>query len=305
MPAVLTNTGQRITATVPLTVTLLSPLHHGAGVSGNTQLLRVQPAIDPTTGREYRSPMVSGPSLRHAIRHALAETTLARLGAEPGSLTKPLVDLLYSGGALTSGNSSSNESSSNIDLDTHRRLDQLWPAAGLMGYAGRGQIWAGSLYVDHLLPLCKENLWRTPDRLKDHPMAQRPVASLRDEEFGTRHDVVGTTSDRWIDKDLWTGDTTTQMIYDWQVVKSGTVWWGTLRLAGATLGHVQALRVAWEWLTASGTLHLGAKRAQGYGLAKVEADWSQLPELEPDWVGQLHEHRDTVMSLLAAAAGNK
>ena len=90
-----------------------------------------------------------------------------------------------------------------------------------------------------------------------------------------------------------------------QVVKSGTVWWGTLRLAGATLGHVQALRVAWEWLTASGTLHLGAKRAQGYGLAKAEADWSQLPELEPDWVGQLHEHRDTVMSLLAAAAGNK
>lgn len=301
MSAVLNDPTARITTTIPLTITLLSPLHHGAGVSGNTQILRTQPVIDPDTGRECTSPVLSGNSFRHAIRHALAEVTLGAVASQPGTLSKPLVDLLYSGGALTGSEGS------NVDLDGHRRLDQQWPPAGLLGYSGRGQIWAGSLYVDHLLPLCAENLWRTPDRLKTHPHTARSVASLRDEEFGTRHDVTGTSADRWTDVDLWAGlpddKRTTQMIYDWQVVKAGTVWFGTLRLAAATIGHAQALRVAWEWLTASGTLHLGAKRAQGYGVCRAEADWSALPDQSASWVQTLHEHRDEVMALLTAAAG--
>lgn len=295
-------TSARIRADIPLVLTSTSPLHHGAGTSGNTQILRTQPAINPHTGEEYACPIVSGNSLRHAIRHALAEITLGAVDAQPGELSKPLVDLLYSGGALTGSEGS------NVDLSGHRNLDERWPAAGLLGYAGRGQIWSGSLYAPILLPLCQENLWRTPEALRTHPMAARPVASLRGEEFGTRHDVAGTSADRWLDHDLWLGlpdeKRSSQMIYDWQVTLPGTVWYGSLMLHAATVAHAQALRVAWEWLTAvGGVLHLGAKRAQGYGVCQAVADWSGLPDLDAGFVAVLAEHKVEVMRLLAEAAG--
>ena len=54
-----------------------------------------------------------------------------------------------------------------------------------------------------------------------------------------------------------------------------------------------------------GTLHLGAKRAQGYGLCRAEVDWSPLPDLDASWVARLGEHREELMRLLADAAGSK
>lgn len=289
----------RFSATIPVTFTSLSPLHHGAGVSGNTQILRTQPAINPNTGEEFVSPIISGNSVRHAIRDALAEATLTRLGAQPGTLSKALVDLLYSGGALTGGGDASN-----VDIAGHRNLDTLWPAAGLLGYAGRGQIWSGSLYAQILLPVCRENAWRMPHHphLREHPMAQVSVNTLREEDFGTRHDVTGTHADRWVGLDMW-GAGTNQMIYDWQVMKAGTIWYGTLQLAAATPQHAAALKTAWDLLTADGTMHLGAKRAQGYGHVAVEADWSAVPPVDGTWLDAVAEHRDELLALLNAAAG--
>jgi hypothetical protein len=296
----MTTPQPRLQAVIPLTITLVSPLHHGAGTSGNSQLLRTQELTLPD-GSAAVVPFVSGNSLRHAIRHACAEVTLGAVGARQGSLSKPVVDLLYSGGALTAS------PTAQIDLAAHRQLDALWAPAGLLGYSGRGQIWAGSLYVDHLSLVCAENAWRMPEGLRDHPQAQLPAAGLRDEEFGTRHDPVGTSVDRWLDMDLWTEmptqERTSQMIYDWQVIKAGATLYGALRLAGATVAHAQALRVALEWLTAAGTMHLGAKRAQGYGLCRVEADWSALPTLDADFVGDCQRHAGALMGLLATAAG--
>lgn len=293
-------TQPRITVTIPLTVTLLSPLHHGAGTSGNTQLLRTQTIVLPDTTTAV-VPFVSGNSLRHAIRHACAELTLTTIDAKPGTISKPVIDLLYSGGALTASDTAQ------IDLRTHRRLDDLWAPAGLLGYAGRGQVWSGTLYVDHLNLVCQENAWRLPARLANHPHTKLSAAALLDEDFGTRHDTVGTGVDRWLDWDLWTGmpekDRTTQMIYDWQVIRPGAVLYSTLQLAAATIAHAQALRTAWEWLTAAGTMRLGAKRAQGYGLCRVEADWSALPELDAGFVSKLQQHSDEVMAVLAEAAG--
>lgn len=293
----------RIRALVPLTFTLLSPLHHGAGTSGNSAILRTEEGVNPYTGEDFVVPFVSGNSVRHMVRRACAEVTLATIEAQLDSLSKPLVELLYSGGALTSA------ASAQVDLQSHRRLDQLWPAAGLLGYASPGQIWAGSLHVDMLLPVCAENTWRMPHHphLAQHPHAQRPAASLRSETFGTRHDAVGTEADRWISNDLWLGmqdkDQSVQMVTDWPVVKSGTLLYGALTLEAATVGHAQALRVAWEWLNAHGTMRLGGKGRQGLGLCRAEADWSQLPDLDADWVGQLSGHRDELMGLLTQAAG--
>ena len=279
-------------AHIPIVLTLLSPLHHGAGTSGNTQLLRVEEITLPD-GTGAMVPFVSGNSVRHAIRAACAELLLDRAGAQPGSLPKPVVDLLYSGGALTAG------SGANVDLDAFRRLDGAWPASGMLGYASKANIWAGTLFVDHVHVVCAENGWRLPAHLAGHPHATLPAAQLRGEAFGTRHDPVGTAADRWLDTDLWTGQSN-QMIFDWQIVTAGTVWWTTLHLAAATPGHVHALHEAWTHLTADGALRLGAKRAQGYGLARVDSiDWQGLDAVAATYTPQTGVDH---LALLAEAA---
>jgi hypothetical protein len=293
----------RVRALVPLTFTLLKPLHHGAGVSGNTSILRMQPGTNPHTGEDFVVPFLSGNSLRNRIRRAIAAVTLGAVDAQPFTLSKPMVDLLFSGGALTSADTPQ------IDLEAHRQLDAAWPPAGLLGYASRGQIWAGTLYAVMLELVCAENTWRMPyhPHLTSHPHAGRLAATFLGEGFGTKHDPVGTDADRWLDAELWLGlpdkEKSSQMIHDFGVIDPGAILYGAFTLEAATIAHAQALRVGWEWLTAHGTIRLGAKTAQGYGLCQAEADWSQLPDLDASWVEHLAQHQTEVMGLLAKAAG--
>lgn len=281
------------TLTIPVTLTLRSPLHHGAGTSGNTQILRTQEITLPD-GTPTVVPYVSGSSLRHEIRAAAADHLLATVGARPGSLRKQTVDLLYSGGVLSS-------SGSNVDLTTHRRLAELWPALSLLGYAGRSNIWSGTLSVDHVHLVCADNTWRLPAHLADHPHTSIPAAAARDEDFGTRHDILGSNPGRWVETDLWTGDTT-QMIFDWQVVRAGSVLYTTLRLTNATPGHITALAAAWRQLEdPDGCIHLAAKRAQGYGLAHAEAP--AMPDPDPDYSQYLADNATEILELLDTAAG--
>ncbi len=74
--------------------TLTSPLHHGAGTAGNTSLLRAQDIITPD-GRHASVPYVSGNSLRHQLRDALAWHAVRTVGVADGSLSKAAVDLLW------------------------------------------------------------------------------------------------------------------------------------------------------------------------------------------------------------------
>jgi hypothetical protein len=280
------------TVRLPVTLTLLAPLHHGAGTSGNTQLARTQQIVLPD-GTTSVVPYVSGNSIRHALRRAGADHLLATIAPEPGSLPKPVVDLLYSGGALTG-------SGGDIDLATHRRLDELWPAVGLMGYSGKSNIWAGTLYVDHAHLVCADNAWRMPAAYANHPHAALPAAASMGEDFGTRHDIIGTAADQWVAADLWSGQTT-QMIYDWQVIQAGHILYTTLYLDAATLGHVVALRTALGVAAIGGRIHLGAKRAQGYGLAALDIDLSSLPDLDA-YAETLRDNGSEILTLLGAVS---
>lgn len=297
MTAVLETPLALTTTVIPLTLTLRAPLHHGAGTAGNTQILRTQEIVLPD-GTPTVVPYVSGSSLRHEIRQAAADHLLASIEAPPGSLRKPVVDLLYSGGVLTS-------SGSNVDLDVHRRLTELWPALSLLGYAGRSNIWSGVLSVDHVHLVCSDNAWRLPAHLANHPHASLPAAAARDEDFGTRHDILGGPPGRWVEADLWTG-TTTQMIFDWQVIRAGSVMHTALRLTNATEGHIDALTATWSHMAdPDGCIHLAAKRAQGYGLCHVD-----LPHGAPEtatagvvYRDRLREHGAEILTLLDKAAG--
>lgn len=87
------------------------------------------------------------------------------------------------------------------------------------------------------------------------------------------------------------------MPHEFQVLRAGTVLYGTLRLAAATPTQAALLRWAWETITSEG-LRLGGQSARGYGRASAQTDWADtMPE--PDFP----IHTDGLLEMLAEAAG--
>lgn len=276
--------------TIDLMFTLTSPLHHGSGSAGNTSLIRTQDIVLPD-GRQAAVPFVSGNSFRHQLRDVLAWHTVTTLDLEPGSLSKPAVDLLWSGGAITS-------TGSQVDLERARRIEQIYPALGLFGYAGGSDMVAGTLRVSNLHLVCRENAWRLPQSLVDHPHATRSSGLMRGEAFGTRHDVANTAVDRLVaTAGKIVQPDTTQMIYEMQVLKPGSILWGEISMTpAATPTHHRIIHTALNMLAPDGAVALAAKTAVGYGRATVSgipsdsnADW---------WSEHLRAHRNEIVELL-------
>lgn len=281
---------------LPLTLTALSAISHGAGTSGNTQLLRTRDVISPE-GKRAAVPYVSGNSLRHTLRAASAWHLLRTLDVRDGTLPKRTVDLLFSGGALsTTGNQA--------DLEMNRRVHQLIPALGLFGYSARSDITAGTLWADDVELVCSENAARLPARLVDHPHAKLSNGALRTETFGTRHDITSTPADRFmaLADGLDTAVETTQMIYDMQVIKPGATLYTGLHLATPTWGHTAAFGAALDEaapeIDGRRVINLGGKRSTGYGqcaLGQVDYD---LAGARGDYESHLCDNRDEILALL-------
>lgn len=288
-------------ARVPMTATLLEPVHHGAGTTGNIAKLRRQQIVLPD-GRKAAVPYVSGNSLRHRLRDALAWNLVTVLDVPQGSLSKPIVDLLWSGGSIS-------RTGSEVDLARARRVEQLLPFLALMGYATGADMVAGTLTVANLQVVCAENAFRLPPSLAGHPHAVLPAGSLQSEEFATRHDPLSGPIDRLVQ------DTeppaTSQMIYEMQVLEPGAVLFGSFGLgAGASPGHRAVLAAALDLAAPSDAhgrrvIHLGGKSAVGYGTALLDLDWNALCDLDQAavwWRGHLLEHRTEILELLREVA---
>jgi hypothetical protein len=299
------STPNLITCRLPLRLVAVDAIHHGAGVSGNTTLLRRQ-TILTGDGTLADVPFVSGNSVRHQLRAALANHAVRMLGVAEHGLSKRVVDLLWSGGALTS-------TGNQIDLDGQRQMDLLAPMVSLLGYSARSDIVSGPLAVDNVHLVCAENRWRLPPDLTGDPHTTVWEGQTAGEEFGTRHDAAGGQAARWISLGdaADTFDKTTQMIYDVQVIRPGSRLYSSLHLAAGTRGHADALAVAIDeaWpLQADGTrlARLGGKTAQGYGRCQLTVDLSPLGDLTEARAHHedlLSGHREAILDLLAAVVG--
>lgn len=287
---------------VPFTATLTSALHHGAGTAGNTSLLRTQRITLPD-GARASVPYVSGNSVRHQMRESLAWHAMRVMNIPDGALTKPVVDLLWSGGAIT-------RTGAETRLDLIRSTESLFPALSLLGYSAGSDMVRGALAVNHLHVVCRENAWRLPAELVGSPHASMLVAVFRGEEFGTRHDVSGSAVDRMltqVDDLLGVAPKTTQMIYDAQVVTAGAVLFGSVDVhASATESQRRVLAVAIDetmpLIDGCRVVKLGAKTAVGYGTAIVDIDLTSLPDVAESrdwWETHLREHRDDITALWA------
>lgn len=277
-----------LTGRIDIRATALEPLVHGAGTSGNTQLLRMQEIMLPD-GTLTRVPFISGNSIKHKLRHCAVQYALDAMGVEDHSLSKPEVDLLFSGGHLS-------KSGASVDLTGARQLEELFPPLSLCGYSAGNTMTESKIRVSHLHLVCKENEFRLPDDLRDHPALALRAGSLRVEEFGTRHDM----GNRAIGRRMLTesagqsvaskktkalkapkdegpaerGDSA-QMIYEFQSVAAGAVLWGSVQVADLTELEQAALSSAFHYASTERrgdtlVMGVGAKNAIGYGSIKVE-----------------------------------
>src|SRR5690606_33427432 len=123
--------------------------------------LRTTDVILPD-GRRVAVPYVSGNSVRHTLRAALAWHLVRTLSLPERSLSKRAVDLLWSGGALTTTGNQAN-------LQLTRRVHTRLPGVSVLGYSAQSDIVAGTLWVDNIHLVCAENAFRLPVHLASHP----------------------------------------------------------------------------------------------------------------------------------------
>lgn len=262
-------------------------------------MMRMQDARTPD-GETIRVPFVSGASVRHSVRDALAWILVDALDLPDGSLSKATVDLLWSGGALTA-------TGAQTDLSGMRTRHELLPQLPLLGYSFGNEIVTSKLRVTNVHMACEENRWRLPASVRRMPAASVRAVEWLGEEFGTRHDTAGGPTDRLIAETMF-GDApaTTQMIFDTQIVRPGSVWFFALDLECAVPGEVDALAAALHRLTSAGTWHLGAKRAQGFARCAVTAmDTTGVGDLAEGYarhVDHIRGHRDAILSALGAGS---
>lgn len=261
--------------------TALDAIHHGAGTSGNTQLLRVQEIVQPS-GDRARVPFISGNSFKHIIRDGAVRFALDAMQVPDGSLSKPVVDLLFSGGHLS-------KSGASVDLSTARRLSQMFPVLSLCGYSAGNFMTASKLRVDNFHLVCAENSWRAP-RGVSAPLLEKRSGHFRTEGFGTRHEAlrsphvakllehhgVSAHADAMAKKKASKKATakasgSSQMIYDYEVICAGAELWGGIWFEDLSPKELVAFRsglsYACQGLTGDGRFifRLGAKASVGLG----------------------------------------
>lgn len=227
---------------IDIVATALEPLHHGAGTNGNTQVFRTVETVNPETGELYPDPIISGNSIKHMIRAGSVRYALDVMGVADESLSKSVVDLLMSGGHLGAGAQS-------VDLKQARDVARLFPALSLCGYSA-GNVMCKSKISVHIMHLvCAENSWRMmPDSCRSSKHIAMSMWDFRGEEFGTRHEA---SRDPRVMRMLTTGDrdalvsttsakkkkdvdgvvqpkdkSSSQMIYEFQTISAGSLWWG-------------------------------------------------------------------------------
>jgi hypothetical protein len=280
---------QRNSGRLDIRAVAIEPIHHGAGIAGNTQLLRMQESCHPVTGRKRRVPFISGNSMKNKIRVAAVEFAIDVMEIQPGELGKREIDLLFSGGHLSSGGAA-------VNLSQARKIEEMFPALSMCGYSAGNVMTDSKLSVDHLHLVCEENAWRAPPDLQGHAMLEIRAGALLTKEFGTRPDrtlsarnvaLLSEGERRGIEekKSQAHGNKagtrekdrdSLQMIYDFQCVMAGVSFYGGVEYMALTELELCALVSAFHRASSVATraerlrMHVGAKSRVGFGAIEVE-----------------------------------
>jgi hypothetical protein len=312
---------------------------------GNTQILRTQRILSSTVGRLVAVPYISGNSFKHLIRAGAAKFALEAMAIEDGSLTKPVVHLLFSGGSL-------GKKGSTVKIDKARELEKLFPVLSMCGYSAANVMPRSKLVVDHMHLVCLENQFRMPKHLKETPEAAMRMAEFRSEEFGTRHEPtrMDLVARRMLSEETVAADQkalavvvdqakrgapapdkqegTAQMIYEFETVAAGSLWWGGLYFDELTELELAALKSGLAYASRGKAgdggivFMMGAKSSVGFGRVSAQFSGSirelAVPQYEPSdlpipkedtadtgldgYVSHLREKKEDILALLKVVA---
>jgi len=278
-------------STIEVRAKALDPIHHGAGTAGNTSLLRVQEVLLPD-GEMARVPFVSGNSIKHRLREAMVHHAVNVLDVPDHSISTAVVNLLYSGGALTA-------TGANVDLALHREFQRLWPALGLCGYAAGNTMVQSKLAVSHWHLVCSENFWRLPTDLAAHKMSEMSAAALRSSDFGTRMSAATRAGVRGKIVEGEEPGESGQMIYDFETISAGALLYGSIRITNATEMERAALAAGIATLQAKEkhVWQIAAKTSVGFGRCRVKLRGLPVADVE-NYEEHLRANRDAALAIL-------
>jgi hypothetical protein len=161
-----------------------STIHHGGNEkTGSTPVLRTIYLYVEGQG-EIPFPYINGNAIRGKLRRLLMREFFQLIGLEPENLKTKLYHIFFTGGVLTSTESSY----ATVDLELRKEIRRLLPPLALLGGAIGNQMIPGKLKVGHAFPVCQEYAQYLPERLKADKRVGMSVRSFTDESFNTRKD---------------------------------------------------------------------------------------------------------------------
>lgn len=299
-------------------ITLLSPLSHGMGTAGTTQLFNRTKVVQG--GAIHDVPILTGNSFRGLLRDCGMRYMMRVLGDPP--LTPGAFYLLFSGGTL------GDKGPRGLDVDLARQLQRTIPLLGVFGGAVGNQILRGKLRMGYAWLVCRETAHLLPVSDPDAPEPLHSMWDLLTRIEQTRTDDAKNEHLRQLiapgsrllmeakERSARTAEVDTdagahqQMRYATEVVAPGAQFAHELWLDAVTdLEYAAFLCALAEWNRAP---FLGGKSGQGYGKVRLQYDqWASsepirvgavdlAPPLETQYTAYLHQQAAAILDTLAA-----
>lgn len=263
------------------TVTALSPIQHGDGTMGTTNLVRTMRVVQPD-GSTVRVPLVSGNGVRGRLRRVSADLLWRQLGMP--LLSSEVFATIHSGGALT-------KMSSRINAAKVRQIRDTIPHLSLWGWAGGTRILEGRLRVANMLLACAEtahlteidgpSMWEQLDVASFSRLEERPRSHASTDQIAPSAGPRGVNADGEIVDTLEAladlavepfddaPHDTQQMRFSTQVIAAGA----TLQWAIAA-HRPSAVEAAWlrcvltDWVADGATV--GGRSSAGMGRLRLD-----------------------------------
>lgn len=242
---------------IPLTITCLSPLAHGADTkAGNATIFRRMQVLS-TTGQVLSLPFYAGNALRGQMRDVLADHFLQALGLTPSKANPPcnlwFFHALYAGGALEENSEQAKALSKKmggngaVRAEGVHELRNMIPPLSLLGTALGNRVISGRVNICDCRPQCQE--WGNGDPF---------VGDLFEWTYLTRRE----------DHENHAAGDNSSMIANTECLKAGTVLTGGIDVSEhATDLEKSCLGVGLQRLQQTG--YLGAENRRGLGQVQI------------------------------------
>lgn len=144
------------------------PIAHHSESFGNSAVFMRQKTRMPD-GTFVHVPHVTGDTMRHGLREAVAYALLDAAGLlDSPSLSEAALRLLFAGGMITG-----NGDGSTIKLDEYRKMIDLLPSLALLGGCAGNRTIPGKLTCGSLVLVCEETLHLLPEWVHQYAATEK------------------------------------------------------------------------------------------------------------------------------------